>query len=164
MAHSSWWCQLQLHHAAGVWHACLTNSPLYDLRAPSPEPNNPSGDCPFAPAINCTSPPHCAGAGVVMTLAGSCVTDAGFSVSYLVNGSLVTSVTCPAAGSAVQVSVRPSLDTKPTCDYNATLGFNVSSECPSGRRAARWGVSLWSTSALRLVLLLALDQTHAVPF
>jgi hypothetical protein len=85
------------------------------------------------PSITCRNV-SCSAPGVVIPLAGTCnASNPDASLVYLVNGVPSTSMTCPAVNATVTVTVQPQFPLLPTCPYNATTGFNVTTrERPRG--------------------------------
>jgi hypothetical protein len=80
------------------------------------------------PTITCRNV-SCAAPGVVIPLVGTCnASDPSAVLVYFVDGVNTATLTCPAANTTVTVTVQPVLPTRPTCPYNATMGFNVTSE------------------------------------
>ena len=86
------------------------------------------------PSLTCGMVPSCTTPGVVVPLAGTCNATGNASVVYLVNGVPSTQVTCPQANTTVTVAVQPQYPTLPQCPYNATTGFNITSE-----QSGAWG-------------------------
>ena len=80
------------------------------------------------PSLTCGVAPSCTTPGMVVPLAGTCNATGNASVVYLVNGVPSTQVTCPQANTTVTVAVQPQYPTLPQCPYNATTGFNITSE------------------------------------
>ena len=93
--------------------------------------------CAAQPNITCGSVPTCTTPGESVLLLGTCVANAsGAGVMYIVNNHLATHATCPAAGVVAPVLVVPVFPSHPECCYNASLGFNLSSERHAPMR--RW--------------------------
>jgi hypothetical protein len=81
------------------------------------------------PSITCNNVTACSAPGQVIPLAGSCsASNPNASLVYLVNGVPSTSMTCPPVNTTVTVTVQPQFPLLPTCPYNATTGFNATSE------------------------------------
>ena len=102
--------------------------PYTVLRPPSTAGSGPPA-CPATPSITCSNVPVCGAAGDTVQLAGSCnSSDPAAVVVYEVNGVAAANLTCPLPGAVVAVGVKPAYPASPSCPYNVTTGFNVSSE------------------------------------
>lgn len=92
--------------------------------------------------VSCPNRPLCAVAGALVDLTTACSAAGGVTPVFTVNGEEVNTTHCPPAGGTLAVSVRPTLPTKPQCNYSVAPAFDLVCEQPRRAPGCRclWGL------------------------